>query len=96
MRYEKQTEVLAHATCVNGWFPHELHESKLPFVYRIEFIRSKLSNFSAHVSGICGAEKGNGNGSSKVGGKWEAGDGRSETTREVRPERADFYSLCHV
>ena len=24
---------------------HELHESKLPFVSRIEFIRSKLSNF---------------------------------------------------
>ena len=30
---------------------HELHESKFPFVSRIEFIRSKLSNFSAHVSG---------------------------------------------
>ena len=28
---------------------HELHESKFPFVSRIEFIRSKLSNFSAHV-----------------------------------------------
>ena len=31
---------------------HELHESKLPFVSRIEFIRSKLSNFSAHVYGV--------------------------------------------
>ena len=31
---------------------HELHESKFPFVPRIEFIRSKLSNFSAHVSGV--------------------------------------------
>ena len=31
---------------------HELHESKCPFVSRIEFIRSKLSNFSAHVSGV--------------------------------------------
>ena len=29
---------------------HALHESKFPFVSRIEFIRSKLSNFSAHVS----------------------------------------------
>ena len=28
---------------------HELHESKIPFVSRTEFIRSKLSNFSAHV-----------------------------------------------
>ena len=28
---------------------HELHESKFPFVSRIEFIRSKLSSFSAHV-----------------------------------------------
>ena len=26
---------------------HDLHESQLPFVSRIEFIRSKLSNFSA-------------------------------------------------
>ena len=31
---------------------HELHESKFAFVSRIEFIRSKLSNFSAHVSGV--------------------------------------------
>ena len=31
---------------------HELHASKFPFVSRIEFIRSKLSNFSAHVSGV--------------------------------------------
>ena len=31
---------------------HELHESKFPLVSRIEFIRSKLSNFSAHVSGV--------------------------------------------
>ena len=31
---------------------HEFHESKLPFVSRIEFIRSKLSNLSAHVSGV--------------------------------------------
>ena len=30
----------------------ELHESKFPFLSRIEFIRSKLSNFSAHVSGV--------------------------------------------
>ena len=34
---------------------HELHESKFPFVSRIEFIRSKLSNFSAHVSGVTAA-----------------------------------------
>ena len=31
---------------------HELHESKFTFVSRIEFTRSKLSNFSAHVSGV--------------------------------------------
>ena len=31
---------------------HELHESEFPFVSRIEFIRSKVSNFSAHVSGV--------------------------------------------
>ena len=30
---------------------HELHESKFMFVSRIEFIHSKLSNLSAHVSG---------------------------------------------
>ena len=27
----------------------ELHETQYPFVSRIEFIRSKLSNFSAYV-----------------------------------------------
>ena len=31
-----------------------MHESKFPFVSRIEFIRSKLSNFSAHVYGVSG------------------------------------------
>ena len=30
---------------------HELRQSKFSFVSRIEFIRSKLSSFSAHVSG---------------------------------------------
>ena len=37
---------------------HELHESKFPFVSRIEFIRSKLSNFSAHVYGVSVAARG--------------------------------------
>ena len=43
------------ATHVNGLGTsslHELHEPNLPFVSRIEFIRSKFSNFSAHVSGV--------------------------------------------
>ena len=31
---------------------HELHEPKFPFVSRIQFIRSKLSYFSAHVYGV--------------------------------------------
>ena len=35
---------------------HELHESKFPFVSRIEFIRSKLSNFSADVYGVSTAD----------------------------------------
>ena len=43
---------------VNGWkrlVPsrlYKLHDSKFPFVSRIEFIRSKHFNFSAHVSGV--------------------------------------------
>ena len=44
----KQTVVLTHETNVNGWFRtvfHEFHESKLPFVSRIGFIRFKLSIF---------------------------------------------------
>ena len=49
----KQTEILTHATHVNGWDqPFELYESKFPFVSRIEFISSKLSHFSAHVYGV--------------------------------------------
>ena len=31
---------------------HELHDSKFPLISRMEFIRSKLSNFSAHVSRV--------------------------------------------
>ena len=31
---------------------HELHESIFPFLSRIEFIRSKLSNFSANAYGV--------------------------------------------
>ena len=34
---------------------HELHESKFPFVSRIKFILSKLSNFSADVYGVTDA-----------------------------------------
>ena len=33
-----------------------MHESKFPFVSRIEFIHSKLSNFSAHVYGVSVSE----------------------------------------
>ena len=49
----KQTEILTHCNSCKRLGTsrlHELHESKFPFVSRIEFIRSKLSNFSAHVS----------------------------------------------
>ena len=35
-----------------------LCEPKLPFVLRIELIRSKLSIFSDHVSGVDGASPG--------------------------------------
>ena len=47
--YAKQTEVLTYATNVKcqrlGPIRlHELHESKLPFVSRIELMRSRLSN----------------------------------------------------
>ena len=55
MWYMKQTEDMAHIPHVNGWFPgdfKELHESKLPFVSAAEFIRSKLSIFSARVCGV--------------------------------------------
>ena len=48
----KQTEVLTqvtHERPVSSSL-HELDESKLPFVSRIEFIRSKICDFSAHVS----------------------------------------------
>ena len=31
---------------------HEIHESKLPFISHIDFMCSKLSNFSTHVSGV--------------------------------------------
>ena len=37
---------------------HELHESKVPFVTRIEFIRSKFSNLSPHVYGVTADRRG--------------------------------------
>ena len=49
----KQTEVWAPGRPTgNEPFTCRLHESKLPHVSRIEFIRPKLSMFSAHVSGV--------------------------------------------
>ena len=51
IRCEKQTEVLTDATHVKR-LEAELHGSKLPFVSRMIFICSKLSNFSTHVSGV--------------------------------------------
>ena len=45
---------------------HELHESKFPFVSRIEFIRSKLSIFSAHVSWVSSTSAGGGAASTTV------------------------------
>ena len=48
----KQTEILTHATHVNGWFL-AVYMSCMSHNFRfIEFIRSKLSNFSAHVSRV--------------------------------------------
>ena len=46
------------ATHVNGWIPvcvlPEIHQSKLPFVSLVEFIRSKLSFLDVHVGGsVC-------------------------------------------
>ena len=44
-----QTEILTHVTRLGTRLGtsrlYALHESKFPFVSRIEFIRSKLSNF---------------------------------------------------
>ena len=64
---------------------HELHESKLLFVSRIEFIRSKLSNFPAHVPGSpCAAGTGGFRGR-------PAGGGRSAClcARATRPVGSD-------
>ena len=48
----KTNGVLTRETRLGTSHLHEFHESKLPFVLRIKFIRSKLSRFSAHVSGV--------------------------------------------
>ena len=45
-------EVLTHVKQLGPSLMYELHESKLQFAWRIEFMRSKLSNFSAYVIGI--------------------------------------------
>ena len=54
MRCVKQTEVLTIVPHVNGWFPAVYMSSmnqNFLFASHIEFIRSKLSISSAHVSG---------------------------------------------
>ena len=56
MRNIKRPEVLTHVTYVKGWvsvvFLHELIESKLQFVWLIEFIHSTLYFvYFAHVTG---------------------------------------------
>ena len=75
---------------------HELHESKFPFVSRIEFIRSKLSNFSAHVNVVSvwgGAGRGQ---SSRQGGKsWGRGGrgwGRGGVLSDQMAERPPALS----
>ena len=44
-----QFQVAANSRLISGCS----HESKFPFVTRIEFIRSRLPNCSAHVCGLC-------------------------------------------
>ena len=69
---------------------HELHESKFPFVSRIEFIRSKLSNFSAHVYGV-------NNGcppSGRPGGTWIGSERRQG--RRWRGGRSSRLLLSHT
>ena len=58
-----------------------MHESKFPFVSRIEFIRSKLSNFSAHVYGVSdtpGAVRGGRGRRRSAQPSWPAADRLSE------------------
>ena len=52
--------------------PSRSHESKLSFVSRIEFIRSRLSKFSAYVSGVTGRIKA-GAGTGRRGVQWSRG-----------------------
>ena len=53
---------------------HELHESKLTLVSRIDFFRSKVAFFPAHVTGVCDVY---------VGGTHP--DSRADGRRERRP-----------
>ena len=50
---------LTYVAHENDWFPavyiHEFYEPKFPLASRIVFIRSKLPNCSAHVSGVTAA-----------------------------------------
>ena len=56
---------------------HELYESKLLFISRIEFIRSKISNLSAHVSGVSGEADVRSRDWGGEGEEGEGGTGRS-------------------
>ena len=53
IRCVKQTEILTHVPHVNGWFPavYRAARVKISICFTNRNYRSKLSNFSAHVSG---------------------------------------------
>ena len=67
---------------------HELRESKFAFVSRIEFIRSKLSNFSPHVPGSVGAAERSSAQTEltpATGGAWPGGAARPGPREQLVP-----------
>ena len=84
-----KTAVLTHDSSFKRLVPsrlHELRESKLSFVSRFEFIRSKLLNFSFDVSGIAARLS--------VAPSWRSGsvsgpNGTDRMYRQTQPWRSE-------
>ena len=87
----KQSEILTRLTHVNGWVPvvyMSYIESKLQFISRIEFIRSKFSNVSAHVSVV--------DDRSYLGPRVRRGRNLENGVRCSEVSRPDTLCHCHV
>ena len=100
----KQTEVLTRVARLGTSRLHEPHESKLSFVSRMDVVRSKLTFFSAHISGIlesyhCTRQLPGDTGSchhGTTGGRWEPGPRHRRSIRAGSVGAGGRLGSCRI